>query len=201
MILNQRCPRKIIYLHGFNSSHKSTKAQLLLEHMQAAGRGRSLLLPDLSPYPDCAIKQITQLIESHSAAAEETKLCFVGSSLGGYYATFFAEQTQSPAVLINPSIRPYETLADYLGENKNYYTMEKWCLDKTHIQQLLDIDVTTITQPERYLVLLQTGDEVLDYQQAKNKYERCQLIVEQGGDHSFIGFEHYIDKILGFAHV
>ena len=125
--------------------------------------------------------------------------CFVGSSLGGYYSAWFAEQYDCPAVLINPSVRPYETLAEYIGENENFYTTEKWQFDRSHIQQLLDIDIKNITRPERYLILLQTGDEVLDYRQAEQKYSDCQLQIEEGGDHSFLGFENHLDEILTFA--
>lgn len=190
---------KIIYLHGFNSSPQSFKAQRLLHYMQQRGQQERLLVPELSPYPDHVIRQIDQLIDKQKQYSTDLKICFVGSSLGGYYSTWFAEKYQCPAVLINPSVRPYETLAEFLGENENYYTEQKWCFDNSHIQQLLDIDVNTVTHPERYLVLLQTGDEVLDYKQAKEKYSECGLDIKQGGDHSFVGFEDHIDQILTFC--
>ena len=195
----------IIYLHGFNSSAESFKSQLLLRHMQKAGLSKNLLIPDLFPEPEAAIKQISSLVETqikkNNTISGNVNVCFVGSSLGGYYATGFAERYQSSAVLINPSVRPYETLAQYIGENKNYYSTESWTFDRSHIQQLLDFDVENITRPERYMVLLQTGDEVLDYNQAKQKYAQSQLIIEQGGDHSFTGFERYLDQIVSFADV
>ena len=190
---------KIIYLHGFNSSPQSYKAQILLRYMSRIGQQDKLIIPQLSPYPDCAIAQIEELIGSQETNHELEKLCFIGSSLGGYYSTWFAEKTNSPAVLINPSVKPYETLAEYIGENENYYTSEKWQFDQSHIKQLLDIEIQKITQPERYLVLLQTGDEVLDYRQAEVKYSSCQLQIEQGGDHSFQGFENHIEELLSFA--
>ena len=190
---------KIIYLHGFKSSPESYKAQLLQKHMAEIGRQGDLFIPDLSPYPDCAIQQISELISSNDLDKELSKLCFFGSSLGGYYATWFAEKYNCPAVLINPSVRPYETMAEFIGENENYYTTEKWNFTQSHIHQLLDIDVKNITQAERYLVLLQTGDEVLDYRQAEKKYSNCQLQIEQGGDHSFQGFENHIEAMLSFS--
>ena len=186
---------KIIYLHGFNSSSKSFKAQCLIEYMRANNKKNKLLVPDLKAEPESAIRQITMLIESNLSH----DFCFIGSSLGGYYATWFAEKYNCPAVLINPSIRPYETLAKFIGENENLYTNEKWKLDKRHIQQLLDIEVNTISHPERYLVLLQTVDEILDYRQANTKFASSQLVVEQGGDHSFVGFDNHIEHILSFS--
>ena len=186
---------RIIYLHGFNSSSKSFKAQRLIEFMRAKNQNNKLLVPDLKAEPESAVRQIAMLIENDNSC----DYCFIGSSLGGYYATWFAEKYSCPAVLINPSIRPYETLSKYIGENENLYSNEKWKLDKRHIQQLLDIDVKTISDPSRYLVLLQTGDEVLDYREASSKFASSQLIIEQGGDHSFIGFENHIEHILSFS--
>lgn len=189
---------KIIYLHGFNSSPESYKAKAILDYMIKSGNENCLSIPRLSPYPETVIEEVSLLVENELSIDNEMKLSFIGSSLGGYYATWFAEKYNCPTVLINPSVRPYETLAEYIGENENYHTAEKWCLDHNHIQQLSDIDVKNITNPEQYLVLLQTGDEVLDYRQAEKKYAKCNLITEQGGDHSFIGFENHIDKIVAF---
>lgn len=192
-------PNKIIYLHGFNSSPQSYKAQHLLAYVTRLGKQERLIIPTLSPYPGEAIEQIESIARSVLDGADDSGLCFVGSSLGGYYSTWFAERYDTPAVLINPSVRPYETLAEYIGENENYYTAERWLFDRSHIQQLLDIDVKTITRPERYLVLLQTGDEVLDYRQAEEKYAGSQLMIEQGGDHSFTNFDNYLDRLIDFA--
>ena len=192
-------PSKIIYLHGFNSSPQSFKAQMLLQHMTQRGQQEHLFIPEISPYSDSAVTQISELITSLQLNDVSKELCLIGSSLGGYYSTCFAEKHNCPAILINPSVRPYETLAEYLGENENYYTDEKWQFNQSHIQQFLDIDITEITRPERYLVLLQTGDEVLDYKQAEKKYAQSQLQIEQGGDHSFQGFENHIDAMLKFS--
>ena len=190
---------KIIYLHGFNSSPQSFKAQMLLQHMTQRGQQEHLLIPEVSPYPDIAVTQISELISSLHLDDVSKQLCLIGSSLGGYYSTWFAEKHNCPAILINPSVRPYETLAEYIGENENYYTDEKWQFNQSHIQQLLAIDIKEISRPERYLVLLQTDDEVLDYQQAEKKYAQSQLQIEQGGDHSFQGFENHVEAMLKFS--
>ena len=46
--------------------------------------------------------------------------------------------------------------------------------------------------------MVQTGDEVLDYQQAVNKYQGCDLIIEKGGDHSFIDYDKKLPQIMRF---
>ena len=189
---------KILYLHGFNSSPDSFKAQQILQHMHDNGLGDYIDIPAIPPIPQDAITLLTARAEKIN---HEHGLCVVGSSLGGFYATWLAEKLDCCAVLINPAVRPHLLLRKYLGENVNYHTSEKWIFDETHIEQLKNLDVDQITRPERYLVMVQTGDETLDYRNALEKYKGCPSIVEQGGDHAFTGFERYLDKILAFCHV
>ena len=189
---------KILYLHGFNSSPASFKSQLMQQYMDENGLGKYIDIPAIPPVPQDAIN----LLESRAEQInDEYGLCVVGSSLGGFYATWLAEKFGCCAVLINPAVRPHLLLRKYLGENVNYHTSEKWIFEETHIEQLRHLDVDSITQPERYLVMVQTGDETLDYRDALEKYEDCPSIVEQGGDHAFTGFERYLDKILAFCNV
>ena len=157
-----------------------------------------LLCPQIPVVPDDARKYLEQLVED---TLNDSQLSFVGSSLGGYYATYLAEKYSGTAVLINPSVKPYETLKAYLGENKFYYEDGCWDFDETHIQQLKDIHVETITDAERYLVLLQTGDETLDYREAELKYKDSHCIVEQGGDHAFTDLERHISMIMQFSNM
>ena len=189
---------RILYLHGFNSSPQSHKARLLQDHMQHSGLGAYIVIPKIPPLPDDAIGVLKRHAE---AIMKETGLSLVGSSLGGFYATWLAERYQCPAVLINPAVKPHELLENYLGENTNYYTDERWVLDETHIEQFRNLYIERITQPQRYLLLLQTGDETLDYREAVKKYADCPSIIEEGGSHEFDGFERYLDKILAFCDV
>ena len=191
-------PKKLLYLHGFNSSPQSHKAQVIFEYMRERDSLYSLISPQIPAIPEEARIFLEQLVETELA---EYHLSFVGSSLGGYYATYLAEKYSGSAVLINPSVKPYETLRAHLGENKFYFDEGCWEFDESHIQQLKAMDVVTITEPERYLVLLQTGDETLDYREAVLKYKDCKCIIEQGGDHSFTGFERHIELIMQFSNI
>ncbi len=190
--------KKLLYLHGFNSSPQSHKAQLITQYMQERDSLDLLICPQIPAVPEEARLFLEQLVEETLA---EHQLSFVGSSLGGYYATYLAEKYSGSAVLINPSVRPYETLRAYLGENKLYFDNTIWNFDETHIQQLKDMDVDTITDAERYFVLLQTGDETLDYREAELKYKNAQCIIEKGGDHSFVDLERFIPKIMQFSEI
>jgi len=187
----------IIYIHGFNSSADSHKAQVLKSHMKQLGLEDEIIIPSLSSVPGYAIAELTSLVQEHIA----DNLSFIGSSLGGYYATWLADRYDRPAVLINPAVKPYELLQEYLGKNINHYTGEAYDLTPEHISELKELDLEYITKPHRYFILLQTGDEVLDYSQAFVKFAGSRMIVEEGGDHSFSGIENHLDAMLNFCGV
>ena len=190
--------QKLLYLHGFNSSPQSHKAQLVAQYMAAHNCLDLLLCPQIPTVPEEARQSLEQIVEQ---TLQHHALNYIGSSLGGYYATYLAEKYSGSAVLINPSVKPYETLRAYLGKNKFYFDEGEWDFDESHIRQLEAMKVDDITDPERYLVLLQTGDETLDYREAEAKYRDSQCIIEQGGDHSFIGLERFIPQIMQFSKI
>lgn len=190
--------QKLLYLHGFNSSPQSHKAQLIRQYMSDHGCLDQLLCPQIPSVPGEARLFLEQLVEE---TLDHHTLNYAGSSLGGYYATYLAQKYSGSAVLINPSVKPYETLRAYLGENKFYFDEGCWEFDESHIQQLLAMKVDEITDPQRYLVLLQTGDETLDYREAETKYKDSKCIIEQGGDHSFSGLERFIPHIMQFSNI
>lgn len=187
---------RLLYLHGFNSSPQSSKAQLLRVYMDERGMSDQLVIPALPPVP---AEAMSQLISWFEANQKEATIAVAGSSLGGFYATHLAERFGCKTVLINPAVRPHVLLKKYLGDNTNYHTDESWVLNESHIEQFRTLNVASISHPERYLLLLQTGDETLDYRQALEKYQGCQLVLEEGGDHSFSGFKNHIAQILKFC--
>lgn len=187
---------RLIYLHGFNSSPQSYKSKALHAYMDEKGMLDCLISPAIPAVPDDAMKLLVDLYESNREFGE---VAIAGSSLGGFYATCLAERFGCKAVLINPAVRPHLLLAKYLGENINYYTSEHWMLDESHIEQLRLLDVENRSQPERYLLMLQKGDETLDYRQALAKYSDCATVLEEGGNHSFENFEQHIKQLLQFC--
>lgn len=184
----------ILYLHGLNSSPASHKACLLAERMAGLGLSDRLLIPQLPFEPRRAIA----LAERQAAALGE-EVTLAGSSLGGFYATFLAEQLGLKAVLINPAVDAASLARQLIGPQKNLYTGEEWVLTEEHAGQLAALDVAAITRPERYLLLVETGDEVLPWQHATAKFAGARQIVVEGGDHGFRSFPRYLDEILRFA--
>ena len=189
----------VIYLHGFRSSPLSVKAQAMVRAVAAlpAHERPELFVPDLGDRPAAAIRKVVEIVARERRP--DATLAFVGSSLGGYYATHLAERFGARAVMINPAIRPYDDLAPYKGTQTNMVTGAAFEVTDAHFDELRALAVPRITCPERYFLLVQSGDEVLDYREAVAYYGGAWQYVQGGGDHAFQGFEAQIPAILRFA--
>jgi predicted esterase YcpF (UPF0227 family) len=184
----------IVYLHGFNSASSSHKARATAAYLQNLGRGDSFICPDLPYDPDQAIAAV----EALPAVQEPSRLTFVGSSLGGFYATWLAEKFGCRAVLLQPAVFPHIGLEKYLGLQKNLYTGAEYELTRTHLAALRQLYVEKV-DPERYLLILETGDEVLDYREAVRKYEGARMVMREGGDHMLQSFTEHLPRLIAFA--
>ena len=184
----------LIYIHGFNSSPASSKAQLLKARLETLGRGAEFAAPALPHSP----AQAAALLDEFALRNPDAAL--VGSSLGGYYATYLAEKHGLKAVLLNPAVRPYELLAPHVGRQKNFHTGEEYDFTAKHVAELRALEVAAVT-PERYLLVAATGDEVLDYRAAVARYRGCRQIVIEGGDHGLSDFGSHMDAVLEFCGV
>ena len=185
----------IIYAHGFKSSSKSRKATQLSEYLKARHPDIRYLAPDLSFRPTQAISQL----QWHCLGKPPDKLTVVGSSLGGFYAVVLAEKLGCRAVLLNPSIRPFDTLSKHLGVQTNIYTGEKFTFDESHIAELRALFVPTLTRPQRYLLMVEMGDELLDHTKTVAYCEGAKQIVIEGGDHELKSFPRHIVEVVAFA--
>ena len=67
--------------------------------------------------------------------------------------------------------------------------------------ELQALIVDPMTRPQQRMVLLQTGDETLDYREAADYYAASICHVEQGGDHSFCHFEKWLPAIARFLEI
>jgi predicted esterase YcpF (UPF0227 family) len=189
---------RLVYLHGFRSSSQGIKARALAAALDAlpVSERLSLWTPDLPHRPAAAIETVVRRVEARDEPARTT---FIGSSLGGYYATHLAERFGARAVLINPAIHPYDDLRAYRGVQVNMYSGETFEVGDAYFDELLQQKVPRITRPERYLLLVETGDEVLDYREALAFYGGAWQSAQGGGDHAYQGFVAQIPAILRFA--
>jgi predicted esterase YcpF (UPF0227 family) len=184
---------RILYLHGFCSSPASWKAKLLGERLAAAGLGERFVCPTLSPRPLTAIHTVEALL-----ADADRPTTLVGSSLGAYYATWLAEKHDLRAVLINPAVMAPELLGGLVGQHANFHSGESFAFTPAHVAELRALEAPSIT-PARYLLLLETGDEVLDYRLAVARYAGCRQKILEGGDHSFTRFPELVPQIIEFC--
>ncbi|MCG3729949.1 esterase YqiA [Vibrio cincinnatiensis] len=191
-------PSLLLYIHGFNSSPKSHKAQVMQQYCTNYRPDIKVVVPKLPHFPKQAADLLSRLVTDYQG---QYRIGLVGSSLGGYLATWLNAQFSFPAVLVNPAVKPYELLADFLGEQQNPYTGEHYVLDHSHIEELIALDVPEIQNPDHFWLLQQMGDEVLDYRQAVAKYQHARQTVEPSGDHSFVDFERYPQQIIQFLNL
>lgn len=189
----------LIYIHGFNSSPASHKARLLQQRLRAIGREQEFVCPALPYAPGAALRQLQDLLADQGATLHrETTL--VGSSLGGYYATALVERSPAlRAVVINPAITPAQGLRAYLGAQRNLYTGQTYELTQQHLDELDAMRIARLRDPQRYMLIHATGDELLDYRIAADYYRGAQQIIHPDGDHGFADFERYLDDVLRFA--
>jgi predicted esterase YcpF (UPF0227 family) len=188
----------LLYLHGFRSSPRSFKARVVHQRMAQLGRAQSLICPQLPASPKAAMELVLTLAERH-AAKGENELAIVGSSLGGFYATWLAERFGCRAVLINPAVDPLKDLDKHVGVTTAWHSDEPFEFKREYIDELAELKVARITRPERYFLLAATGDEVLDYRDMVAHYAGAHQHVIEGSDHAVSEFEQYVDDVLQFC--
>ncbi|MFC5476174.1 YqiA/YcfP family alpha/beta fold hydrolase [Paraherbaspirillum soli] len=187
----------ILYLHGFRSSPQSFKARLLAERMQQLGRAAEYLCPQLPASPAAAIRLAQDCLRTYDAA----DITLIGSSLGGYYATWLAERIGCRAVLLNPAVKPPRDLEQYVGVSTQYHSDAPFEFKREYIAELQALAIEKITRPERYFLIAATGDEVLDWQEMVGHYPQAKQLVIAGSDHGISEFADYADAVLAFCGV
>jgi predicted esterase YcpF (UPF0227 family) len=175
----------ILFIHGFGSCGWGAKSLLLRRHFGVAG----LLAPDLPFEPLAAMARLREIIGRYHVRA------LIGSSLGGFYATALNADHGLPAVLINPVIAPHRLLAAYLGPQRRWCDDARFEVGGGYLETLQQLYRPSPARTEHYLVLLQTGDEVLDYRDAERYYADHEVNTSAGGNHRFEGLERYLPTI------
>ncbi len=186
---------KWLYLHGFRSSPASFKARLLEEALREQRPDDVWACPQLPPSPADAMALAHEVIQ-HTPPHD---LIIVGSSLGGYYATYLAEQTGAKAVVINPVVDAAAALATHVGPQFMYHDGRPFEFKAHYLNELQQLSVATITRPERYLLLAATGDELLDWREMRDHYQGAQQIIIEGSDHGLSDFADWLPHVLRFA--
>jgi predicted esterase YcpF (UPF0227 family) len=187
----------IVYLHGFRSSPQSFKARVLADRLQKSGRGSEYYCPQLPASPRQAIQLASAIVEQ----AQPDQITLIGSSLGGYYATWLAERFGCRTVLLNPAVKPSRDLEPYVGVTTAFHSDEPFEFKREYIAELTELTINKITRPERYFLIVATGDEVLDWHEMTAHYAGAQQRIIDGSDHALSDFEDYVDDVLAFCDI
>jgi len=182
----------IIYIHGFGGSGQGSKAKLFREYFKSIEE--NFIAPSLSYVPELAIATLQELIESYRG-----EVYLIGSSLGGFYATYLSQMKEvKKVVLLNPAVYPYKTLTRALGEAPNFYDGSFYSWKQEHIEMLKNYKTDEDLALAKFMLMVQKGDELLDYKEALQKYKGAKQIVQEGGNHGFEGIESHVETIREF---
>jgi len=185
----------LLYLHGFRSSPQSAKARLMAERVRSECPGLIWWCPQLPPSPSKAMALLMKGI----ADWPRESMAVIGSSLGGFYATWVAEQTGCRAVLLNPAVNPARDLANHIGEQSNWHDpQERFYFQPEFVQELRELTLPGMTRPDRYLAVIAKGDELLDWREMHARYVGAHLHLIEGSDHGLTDFEQHLPVILAF---
>ena len=186
---------KIIYLHGFNSSAESKKSKILDSYLKGE-RLMTLESPNLNKSPSKAISQIEKIIKESS-----NRVCLVGSSLGGLYASFIADKYDLKSVTINPVVKNHISgMKDLVGSHKNFHSNEEYKFTMKDYLSLQKLGLENLKEPLNHFCLIKMSDEVLDHNETFQYFSKSYVLSEKGGNHSYDDFFEKIPLILDYMY-
>ena len=188
--------KTILYFHGFKSSSKSSKAQCLKNFIAKNTKNTKIIIPDLDDNFQNAHNQIEELIRLSGS-----NIVFMGSSLGGYYASYFSQKLKKKAVLINPAVHPLKDFEVHLGENENYSSGNKFNISSKEISFIRTLSYKKLPIPNDLLILLESGDEILKYNKSASYFSGAYIDIAFGGNHSYSSFKSKFHKIQKFLDI
>ena len=187
----------LVYLHGFRSSPRSSKAIITANAIQLLSSKDNPIewyCPQLLASPKMSMDMVSQHIEQSNA----DRIVVIGSSLGGFYANFLAEKYACKAVVLNPAVRAARELAPHVGMLTVYDSDEPFDFRPEYIDELQDLQIEKITSPERYFLIAAKGDELLDWREMAEFYSGSKQLILEGSDHGISEYEILLPKVLGF---
>ena len=153
---------KILYIHGFNGTPEGAKLDMLRNHYRKA--------EIIAPQHDSRAKNVFPLLDEVASNMDGDDDVILGNSLGGFWANFFSLRYGLGAVLVNPVVRPSQSLQK-LG----------YPLASEYLEFENQISATDISPR---IVLLAEDDELLNYRDAYEYYSPiCQVETRATGGH------------------
>ncbi len=190
---------QLLYLHGFRSSPQSAKAQKMAAVVAGRYPGVRWWCPQLPPSPKQAMQDIMDKLQTWPRG---DGMAVVGSSLGGFYATWVAEQIGCKAVLLNPAVEPSRDLEKYIGEQTSWHDpTETFFFQPEFVDELKALHAGPLKHPENYFAIIAKGDEVLDWREMTGRYKNAHIRLLEGGDHAISDFDDHLPAILAFLNL
>jgi len=187
----------VVYLHGFRSSPRSSKAVMTGEAIKALSTSDNPIewyCPQLVASPKASMDMVIKHIEE----SKHDRLVVIGSSLGGYYTNYLAEKYDCKAVALNPAVRAPKELAPHVGMLTSYDTDEPYDFRPEYIDELKSLQVEQISNPGRYFLMAAKGDELLDWREMVDFYKGAEQLVLEGSDHGIADYLDHLPRVLKF---
>jgi uncharacterized protein len=185
----------LLYLHGFRSSPQSAKARQMAAYVAQHHPDVTFWCPQLPPSPQEAMALVMQGV----ARWPHPSMAVVGSSLGGFYASWVAHQTRCPSVMLNPAVHPARDLERYIGEQTTWQNpTERFFFLPEYIGELQALGTHGQPPAAPEMVILAKGDEVLDWREMAGRYPEARQLVQEGGDHALSNFSDYLPTVAAF---
>ena len=187
----------LVYLHGFRSSPRSSKAVMTGEAIKALSSAANPIewyCPQLLASP----KESMDMVTAHIEQSKADRIVVIGSSLGGFYANHLAEKYACKAVALNPAVRAARELASHVGMMTAYDSDEPFDFRPEYIDELKALQVEAITNPGRYFLIAAKGDELLDWREMVDFYSGAKQLVLEGSDHGIADYAEHLPKVLDF---
>jgi predicted esterase YcpF (UPF0227 family) len=187
----------VVYLHGFRSSPRSSKAVTTGDAVRAlSSKDKSFewYCPQLLASPKMSIDMVMQHIDK----SKSDHLVIIGSSLGGFYTNYLAEKYACKAVVLNPAVRAARELAPHVGMLTAYDSNEPFDFRSEHIDELKALQVEKITAPKRYFLIAAKGDELLDWNEMAEFYPEANQLILEGSNHGISEYRELVPRVLEF---
>ncbi|HQR85005.1 MAG: hypothetical protein B7X83_09580 [Polynucleobacter sp. 17-46-58] len=187
----------LVYLHGFRSSPRSSKAVMTGEAISALtskDHSYEWYCPQLLASP----KQSMDMVTSHIDQSDADNIIIIGSSLGGFYTNYLAEKYQCKGIALNPAVYAARELEPQVGMMTEYDSDQPFDFKAQYIDELRALQVEKISDPQRYFLIAAKGDELLDWKEMVAFYKGAKQLVLEGSDHGIADYADHLPAVMDF---
>ena len=187
----------LVYLHGFRSSPRSSKAVMTgeaISGLTSKDHSYEWYCPQLLASP----KQSMDMVTSHIDQSDADSIIIIGSSLGGFYTNYLAEKYQCKGIALNPAVYAARELEPHVGMMTEYDSDKPFDFKAQYIDELRALQVEKISDPQRYFLIAAKGDELLDWKEMVAFYKGAKQLVLEGSDHGIADYADHLPAVMDF---